>query len=73
MVETAPFKGITYNREKVDVNKVVAPPYDVISNEEQEELYKKSEYNIVRLILGKEYPDDTMEHNRYTRAADFFS
>jgi len=72
MVDIAPFKGITYNKKKVDVNLVVAPPYDIISKEEQEQLYKKSEYNIVRLILGKEYPDDTGENNRYTRAADFF-
>ena len=72
MVDIAPFKGITYNKKKVDVNKVVAPPYDVISKEEQEQLYRKSEYNIVRLILGKEYLDDTGENNRYTRAADFF-
>ncbi|MDI6917484.1 MAG: DUF1015 domain-containing protein [Thermoplasmatales archaeon] len=72
MVDIAPFKGITYNKEKVDVNMVVAPPYDIISKEEQEGLYKKSEYNIVRLILGKEYPDDTENNSRYTRAADFF-
>jgi uncharacterized protein (DUF1015 family) len=43
-----------------------------ISKEEQEELYRKSEYNVVRLILGKQYPDDTEENNRYTRAANFF-
>lgn len=72
MVDIAAFKGITYNKEKVDINRVVAPPYDVISKAEQEELYKKSEYNIVRLILEKEYPDDNEENNRYTRAADFF-
>ena len=72
MVDIAAFKGITYNKEKVNINRVVAPPYDVISNEEQEELYRKSDYNIVRLILGKEYPDDSEENNRYIRAADFF-
>ena len=72
MVEIAPFKGITYNKEKVDINKVVAPPYDIISKEEQDELYKKSEYNVVRLVLGKEYRADSEENNRYVRAADFF-
>ncbi|MBA3043521.1 DUF1015 domain-containing protein, partial [archaeon] len=72
MVEIAPFKGITYNKEKVDINRVVAPPYDIISKEEQEELYKKSEYNVVRLVLGKEYSADSEENNRYARAAGFF-
>ena len=35
---------------------VVAPPYDVISREEQEKLYRKSPYNFVRLDLSQE-PD----------------
>ena len=72
MVDIAPFKGITYNKEKVDISKIVSPPYDIISTNEQEALYKKSEYNVVRLVLGKESPGDTEENNKYTRAADFF-
>lgn len=72
MVEIASFKGITYNKEKVEINSVVSPPYDIISKDEQEALYKKSEYNVVRLVLGKKYPDDTENNNRYTRAAGFF-
>jgi uncharacterized protein (DUF1015 family) len=55
MVWIAPFRGIRYNPKKIsDLSKVVAPPYDVISAEEQERLYRKSPYNIVRLILNRE-------------------
>ncbi|KAA0010191.1 MAG: DUF1015 domain-containing protein [Thermoplasmata archaeon] len=50
----------------------MAPPYDIISPEMQEELYRKNEYNVVRLILGKIYPDDDEKNNRYTRAKEFF-
>ena len=54
MVEIAPFRGVLYNLERVgDPSLVIAPPYDVISPEEQEALYSKSPYNIVRLILTK--------------------
>ncbi|MBM3299645.1 MAG: DUF1015 domain-containing protein, partial [Deltaproteobacteria bacterium] len=45
------------------------PPYDVISRAEQEAFYKAHPCNIIRLVLGKQYPDDTEENNRYTRAA----
>jgi uncharacterized protein (DUF1015 family) len=74
MVKVAAFKGITYNTEKInDLNKVMSPPYDIISPKQQDELYKNSPYNFVRLILGKQFPDDTEENNRYTRARkDFF-
>lgn len=52
MVEVQPLNAIVYNQEKVDINKVIAPPYDVITNEEQQKLYERSPYNIVRLILS---------------------
>ncbi len=73
MVVVKPFKGITYNSEKIEkLDDVMAPPYDIISPEMQEELYRKNEYNVVRLILGKIYPDDDEKNNRYTRAREFF-
>jgi uncharacterized protein (DUF1015 family) len=57
MVRIAPFRGVFYNSKKIrDLSKVVAPPYDVISRDEQERLYRKSPYNFVRLDLSQE-PD----------------
>ena len=38
----------------------------------KEELYAKSPYNVVRLILGKEFQDDNKDNNRYTRTAKDF-
>ena len=57
MIRIAPFRGVFYNPKKFrDLSKVIAPPYDVISKEEQEKLYKKSPHNFVRLDLSQE-PD----------------
>jgi uncharacterized protein (DUF1015 family) len=57
MIRIAPFRGLFYNQKKIrDLSKVVAPPYDVVSKEEQERLYKKSPYNFIRLDLSQE-PD----------------
>jgi len=51
---------------------VVAPPFDVISGEAQERYYEMSQYNVIRLILGKDFLGDNETNNRYTRAAQFF-
>ena len=51
------------------LSEVVAPPYDVINRELQDQLYHASPYNIIRLELNREEPGDTPENNRYTRAA----
>lgn len=72
MVRVLSLKGIVYNQDKVNISDVVAPPYDVISSDEQEKLYETSPYNIVRLILAKINSDDTEINNRYTRAAQDF-
>jgi uncharacterized protein (DUF1015 family) len=69
MVEIYPFKGITYNKKKIDrLDDVMAPPYDIISNEMQDDLYNKTPYNMIRLILGKQDIRDDNVNNRYTRA-----
>lgn len=51
----------------------MAPPYDIISDLAQDRYYNNHEYNIVRLILGKELPSDGRDENRYTRAVDYFN
>lgn len=73
MPQIRPFKGVVYNQEKVKkMSAVVAPPYDVIPKDMQEELYRGSPYNIVRLILGKIKKADDGGDSRYKRAKAFF-
>ncbi len=74
MAAIRPFRALRYHWDAVkDLSRVIAPPYDVISAEEQERLYQASPYNIVRLILGRESPIDTGGDNRYTRARRDFT
>lgn len=72
MVEVKPLNAIVYNQEKVDLNDVIAPPYDVISDEYREELYHRNNYNIVKLILAKGSTDLADEDNRYNEAKKNF-
>jgi uncharacterized protein (DUF1015 family) len=73
MVEVFPFNGITYNKEKIKkLDDVMAPPYDIISEEQQEELYNNHPKNYVRLILNKIQQTDDDKNNRYTRAKKLY-
>ena len=69
MAAIRPFRALRYNPQSIhDLSQVIAPPYDVIDPKQQEQLYRASRYNVVRLILGKQDPQDTPSDNRYTRA-----
>ena len=52
-MEIQPIEALVYNTNKVEIKDVIAPPYDVIDEKYQDDLYKRSKYNIVRLILNK--------------------
>ncbi|WP_028320189.1 DUF1015 domain-containing protein [Desulfatiglans anilini] len=73
MTIIAPFRGLTYSPDLFDqLPNLTAPPYDVISPEEQEGYYQKNPFNVIRLILGKKKTGDSDWDNPYTRAADLF-
>ena len=69
-MEIKPLAGYRYNPAKIgNLNDVVAPPYDVIDESFQNELYCKHPNNVIRLILEKMYSTDCEANNRYTRSA----
>ena len=70
MPQIEAFRGVRYDLGHVgSLSNVVAPPYDVIDAELQQQLYDKHPNNCVRLILAKDEDSDTDDNNRYTRAA----
>jgi len=72
MADVRPFRAFRYNERLLDMaERVTTPPYDVISERDQEYYYDQSPYNVIRLILGKTFPDDDAARNRYTRAREF--
>lgn len=73
MATIIPFRGVRYCQAKAGVlDDVITPPYDVIDAAAQNNFYEKNPYNVIRLELGKIYPDDNESNNRYTRAAATF-
>lgn len=54
MADIRGFKGMRYETEKGgDLNTLVCPPYDIISDEQREDYIKNNPYNIIRLELPK--------------------
>ena len=67
-MEIQPIEALIYNTDKVEIKDVIAPPYDVIDEKYQDDLYKRSKYNIVRLILNKgdnKYEDAKNDFNNW--------
>jgi uncharacterized protein (DUF1015 family) len=71
MADVTPLRGIRFDPAVVDIGDVLAPPYDVISAEEQNALYARDLRNIVRIDFGQVLEDDVAGgSDRYTRAAE---
>lgn len=69
MADIQAFRALRYDLSRVgNLSDVIAPPYDVIDGEFQQQLYDRHENNVVRLILNQSQDADG-ELSRYERAA----
>ena len=60
MAEVKPFRAVRYGERAGPLEALVAPPYDVISPEERDELLARDPHNVVHLTL----PNDEAEAGR---------
>lgn len=66
MLEVKGFRGLRYSATHIpNMDKVITPPYDVITPEERAALAAGSPYNLVHLIL----PEEKAGRNKYENAA----
>jgi len=73
MAEIYPFRGIRYNQETVKgLANVICPPYDVITPQQQELYYNKSDYNAIHLECAMDRLRANAIDNKYTRVASTF-
>ena len=71
MERILPFRGLKYNKNIVgNLSSVLAPPYDVISEETQKTLLTGHPFNVIRLEYGQLIDTDTDIDNRYTRSKE---
>lgn len=69
MAKIKPVRALFYNQERFpDLSKLVCPPYDVISAEEQDYYHNLSPYNFIHVLLRKDYPGE----DKYQKAGVIF-
>jgi uncharacterized protein (DUF1015 family) len=74
MAEIVPFRAVRYAATRGRaLGQLLAPPYDLVSQEKRDELLRRSPHNIVHLTLGEERPGDGPVSNRYVRAGELWS
>jgi uncharacterized protein (DUF1015 family) len=57
MADVQPFRALRYDASKVELEDVVAPPYDVIDEAERARLAARSRYNVVEVDLPPSYAE----------------
>jgi uncharacterized protein (DUF1015 family) len=73
MAEIAPFRGILYDPSRVAPSRVLAPPYDVLDDEERAAHAAFDPHNCVRLILPEAEPAAGNGDAKYEAARDTLS
>jgi len=74
MAKIAPLKGIVYNQGKAgDLRQLVAPPYDVVTPEEQAAYHRSHPHNVLHIDLGAPRPEDQNPNDWHIRAAFEFN
>jgi uncharacterized protein (DUF1015 family) len=70
MAQVKPFAGLRFNlNNPEDLGRFVAPPYDMLDDTMLDDLNKKNQYNVVRIIQNRPLPSDTTNMDRHRRAA----
>jgi uncharacterized protein (DUF1015 family) len=70
MADISPFAAYRYDLERVRLADVVTQPYDKISPSMQQAYLKVSPYNLITVEKGLPEPNDSRDHDVYTRAAE---
>ncbi|MFN7737891.1 MAG: DUF1015 domain-containing protein [Pirellula sp.] len=73
MPEIHAFRGLRYNLAQVgSLSECIAPPYDVVDADLQNQLYDLSPFNFLRLELNRREDSDEDENEVYRRAARIY-
>jgi uncharacterized protein (DUF1015 family) len=57
MSELHPFRAVRYDSERVDLDRVIVPPYDVIAAKDREVFFERDPHNAIRLELTRDVAD----------------
>jgi uncharacterized protein (DUF1015 family) len=73
MADIYPFRAYRYAPQAGPLEDLVTQPYDKITPDMQRRYLSLSPHNLVRIILGERFPEDSPSDNVYTRAARYLT
>ncbi len=74
MAEIVPFRAVRYEADRGRLlGQLLAPEYDLVSQELRDELLRLSPHNIIHVTLGDDRPGDGPATNKYVRAGEYFA
>ena len=71
MTRIRPFRALRYDPGRVDLDRVVAPPYDVIAPRDRASYFDRDPHNAIRLTLTREVEQEaTTDYSEIRRTLD---
>jgi len=58
MTDVRPFRALRYDPERVDLSRVIVPPYDVVAAEDRAAFYDRDPHNAIRLELTRDVAEE---------------
>ncbi|MBW2273431.1 MAG: DUF1015 domain-containing protein [Deltaproteobacteria bacterium] len=58
MTAVRPFRALRYDPSRVELSRVIVPPYDVIAADEREGFYERDPYNAIRFELTRNLAEE---------------
>jgi uncharacterized protein (DUF1015 family) len=67
MTDVRPFRALRYDPARVDLSRVIVPPYDVVAAEDRAAFYERDPHNAIRLELTRDVADEACTDYRQVR------
>ena len=58
MTDARPFRAVRYDTKRVELSKVIVPPYDVIAADERGDFFDRDPHNAIRFELTRDVEDE---------------
>jgi len=67
MTRIRPFRAVRYDAARVDLSRVIVPPYDVVAAEDRAGFFDRDPHNAIRLELTRDVADEASTDYRHVR------
>jgi uncharacterized protein (DUF1015 family) len=67
VTEVRPFRALRYDPARVDLSRVIVPPYDVVAAEDRAAFFERDPHNAIRLELTRDVADEADTDYRHVR------